>query len=178
MPTVISGTRRARSIQTPTSAGTALTQTLDFNLSERQGVEILGIDFLHWHPDGTVNTAFLHTGCLTSIHLETGTVEDLPHATADSDGTVMDSEVLAWAYYESVLQDEASTRGGSAAVSEGTVQYWRPPERGEAVYSARNLQHRAETLHSSADIKSAVLVHYRFVEFSLAELGWILARQS
>ena len=47
------------------------------------------------------------------------------------------------------------------------------------LFAARNLTHRGETTNSAlANVTLVVTIYYRFVKFSLSELGLILARRT
>lgn len=175
MPREISGLRIARSFITPND--TAVSRELDFQLGARQGIAIQGVlGSLTWDPANTTVGASLSAmrGSQT-LHLETGSLETVPDAAAEDEDTT-DSEI----FYEQVMalggQDDNATefRASLAMLVSptGLVTFSRP------IFSARNITHRGITTSATLDMLGAVLIYYVYVEFSLSELGLILARRT
>ncbi len=175
MPREISGLRIARSFISPTDSEVA--RVLDFQLGARQGIAIssvLGdvvIDPAGFTPSTSTITAFngVHT-----LHLESGSLETVPDAVAEDEDTI-DSEVFYRQQMSFVGNDDATTEfRASSAVSvmpSGIVNYQKD------ILTARNITHRGISTAGALDLLCHVTIYYTFVEFSLAELGLILARR-
>lgn len=175
MPREISGLRIARSFITPDA--TEVQRALDFQLGARQGISIHGV-LGSMMPDDTLTTVSSSTvGFETAshtLHLETGSLETVPDEAAEDEDTI-DSEIF-WRQDMVVGgNDDASTEfRASLAVTispNGLVTFPTP------IFSARNITHRGIATDNVLDFKAHVLIYYTFVEFSLAELGLILARR-
>lgn len=176
MPREISGLRIARSFITPTNA--EVSRELDFQLGARQGISILGVlGNLMPDPASTTistSTIVLLTGNHT-LHLETGSLETVPDAGAEDEDTT-DSEIF---FKQDIFiggNDDASTEFRASLSSlvdpSGLVIFPRP------ILTARNITHRGITRDAALDIMAHVILYYVFVEFSLAELGLLLARRA
>lgn len=174
MPREISGIRIARSFITPTD--TEVLRELDFQLGARQGIqihEVLGsviIDPANYTPSATAVTVF---NALHTLHLETGSLETVPDAAGEDEDTI-DSEVF---YRQELIVgaiDEPTAQGafGALVVPPGAVSYPRP------ILTARNITHRGISGNAALDVLCHVTILYTFVEFSLAELGLLLARRA
>jgi len=175
MPREISGLRIARSFITPPFAAT--TRELDFQLGARQGIAIQSVlggitaDPAGFTPSPSTMTEFVanHT-----LHLETGSLESVPDASTEDEDTI-DSEIFyrqdLWigGQDDSVTEFRASL--ASLVVPNGIVPFARP------IFTARNITHRGITSNSSLAVLCHVIIYYTFVEFSLSELGLILARR-
>jgi len=173
MPRVVSGLRVARSYITPEN--TEVSRTIDFQLGGQQGIAlhgVLGTMQLLTESGGTGMSAeqFSHT-----LHYETGSLESVPDAPGEDEDTI-DSEIVYRQDMSLLAQDEAATRGGSAAamvVTPGGI-VWFP----EPLYTARNITHRGIGLASTWSFGAHVLLYYKFVTFSLSEMGVLLARRA
>ena len=175
MPREISGLRIARSYLTPTD--TAVSRELDFQLGARQGIAMYGVlGSLTYDP---ANTTINPTGVVLmtanqTLHLETGSLETVPDAAGEDEDTI-DSEV----FYRQDLSvggnDDSTTEFRASLAIDSSpndlVAFARP------IFTARNITHRAITNSSSLDALGHVIVYYVFVEFTLSELGLILARR-
>ena len=175
MPREISGLRIARSFITPTNV--AVSRELDFQLGARQGIAIQGILGALTLDPGNISisaagiTFFVanHT-----LHLETGSLETVPDAAGEDEDTI-DSEV----FYRQDLamggNDDVSTEfRASLAIHvspNNLVTFDRP------IFTARNITHQGITSSGSLDTLAHVIIYYVFVEFTLSELGLILARR-
>jgi len=176
MPREISGLRIARSFISATN--TEATRELDFQLGARQGVALLGVlGGMVGDPAGiSMSTSLqLEYNGVQTLHLETGSLETVPDAAAEDEDTI-DSEVFFRQDYIVAGNDDSSTEFRSAVthlvVPSSVVNFQRP------IFSARNLTHRGITSNASFDLLCHVILYYVFVEFSLAELGLILARRT
>lgn len=176
MPREISGLRIARSYITPTDS--EVSRVIDFQLGARQGISIEGV-IGSIVPDTiglTLSTALVteYTG-VHSLHLESGSLETVPFAAAQDEDTI-DSEV----FYRQDLwiggNDDVTTEfRASLAINtqpQGLITFNRP------IFAARNITHRGISNNAQLDLLCHVIIYYVFVEFSLAELGLILARRT
>jgi len=176
MPREISGLRIARSFITPTD--TRVSRVIDFQLGARQGIQIeqvigaMGPDVTGFAISTGVTGHFTAT---QTLHLEAGSLENVPDTTAEDEDTI-DSEV----FYRQDLyiggNDDATTEfRASLAMTvtpSGAIAYPKP------ILTARNITHSGVALSAALDFTAHVLILYTFVEFSLAELGLILARRT
>jgi len=175
MPREISGLRVARSFITPTE--TRVTRELDFQLGARQGIaihQVVGSMFVDGSqgPPSTAAQAFFEGN--HTLHFETGSLETVPNAAGEDEDTI-DTEQF---YRQDIgvgANDDVSTEfRASCAISvtpSAPVNFPRP------LYTARNISHSGQTNASAFDMNAHVLLYYVFVEFSLAELGLLLARR-
>lgn len=175
MPTDISGLRIARSFITPTDA--RVTRELDFQLGPRQGIRIESVlggmapDRAAFVP--SVTTQAVMQGNQT-LHFETGSLETVPDAVAEDEDSI-DSEVFYRQDMTYIGNDDVTTefRASSTLIvtPQGIVDY-----RG-SLFTARNISHSGISLDAGLDLVCNVIIFYTFVEFTLAELGLILARR-
>jgi len=173
MPKEISGLRIARSFLTATNV--VQSREIDFQLGARQGIQIESVhgDILIDPADYTPSPTAL--GVLNgnqTLHFETGSLETVPDASAEDEDTI-DSEIF---YRQSLMIgsiDEVTAQAafGALLAPNGPVEYRRP------LFTARNITHRSITTSGSLGLLAHVIIFYVFVEFSLAELGLILARR-
>lgn len=173
MPTEVSGLRFARSFVSPTDA--RVSRVLDFQLGARDGISILGvlgnirIDSAAFTPSPTALTALdgHHT-----LHLEAGSLEDIPDEAGEDEDTI-DSEVFYQQSLSFVGIDEPTAQG-AAAISVLPSGMWIPPR---PVFTARNITHSGISGDTTLDLLCHVIIYYVFVQFTLSELGLILARR-
>jgi len=175
MARLISGLRIARSFVTPTGAA-VVSRELDFQLGSDQGIQIEAV-LGHGHiadSTPTVSDTTLVTAIgLSSLHLETGSLEDLPIANAE-DADDIDTEVFYEQSFTHVVQVPSTVGGGGGGVlatPSGLVTFAQP------IQTARNVTHRGETLATGQLGLFHVLIYYRYVQFTNAELGFLLARR-
>lgn len=175
MPTIISGPRQARSFVTPTG-GSVVTRVLDFNFASDQGIEITAIlgtgiaTDLSPTPSDTAPSAIR---AQQSLHLEEGTIEDVPIGNGD-DADEIDTEIFFQQEFGGLFQTGTTNTfgaGGSATPTNLYIPYSDP------VLVARNITHRGETLSSGQELQAGVLIFYHYVRFTIAELGLILSRR-
>jgi len=175
MPTIISGPRRARSSTTPSGASTT-TRVLDFNFASDQGIQIeavlgsLSARDVDPAPSDTVPATI---AVAQSLHLEEGTIEDLPF-TIGEDGDSIDTEVFFSQDALGMFQTGTTNTFGAGGAGPSSVLYvpFRDP-----ILVARNITHRGESGATGQDGLCKVLIYYRYVRFSLKELGLVLARR-
>lgn len=176
MPREISGLRIARSFISPTD--TEVARVIDFQLGARQGIAItMVLGEILPDPAGSLLSSSIVselTGNHT-LHLESGSLETVPDAAGEDEDTI-DSEVFFRQSMVYAGNDDAATEfRASLAITitpNGPVNYPIP------ILTARNITHRGISIVSSLDILCHVTIFYTFVEFSLAELGLILARRT
>ncbi len=176
MPREISGLRIAKSFISPTNA--VVSRELDFQLGARQGIAIHGIlGGMVIDPSGFTASAttILAMQANQTLHLETGSLETVPDgAGEDEDST--DSEIFYRQNLGVIANDDFATEfRASASVTvtpSSIVPFPRP------VLTARNITHRGISTSAELDFLGWVLIYYVFIEFSLAELGLLLARRA
>lgn len=173
MPQPLTGLRIATSYLTPVGVETQENE-IDFQLGAQEGIEIFSaIGSVAILTDGPT-TAFLPADAHQSLHLRTGTLETIPDGSGE-DASLIDSSIFYIQDVTILSQDEAATRGGSAAAMlispQGLVPFPEP------VFSSQNLTHQARSLSVTWHYGMRVVIFYRFVKFTLAELGLILARR-
>ena len=176
MPREISGMRIARSFISPTNSEAS--RTIDFQLGARQGIAIQGVlgsiigDPAGYSPSTSVITEMNATH---TLHLESGALETVPDQAAEDEDTI-DSEIFyrqdLWMAGNDDSATEFRASVNALVVPSSPVWYPRP------LYSARNITHRGITRDADLDVLAHVIIYYIFVEFSLAELGLILARRT
>lgn len=153
-----------------------VTRELDFQLSPRGGIEITQVIGTIADFTVTETTDTLELGGVQTLHLETGALETVGSIAAADEDTI-DSEILYRQDMVALIQEEAATRGGSH--SSMLVTPSGPVIYNPSVFAARNLTHRGEGLDAGiTNITFVMVIHYRFVEFSLSELGLIFARRT
>lgn len=177
MPQRISGLRVARSFLTPTGAANVLTAEMDFQLSARQGISISSVlgfgSYSDRSPAASDTVPAENAGCQT-LHLETGSLEDVP-LDDGHDEVNIDTEIFYHQQYSQLFQVWSTATGGGGGTI--TVQPTGLVTFDEPILSARNITHRAETVTTGTNLNAGVLIYFHYVEFSLAELGFILARR-
>jgi len=174
MPEILSGPRTARSFVTPGGVE-VITRVLDFNFAADQGIQINAVlgnlvsDDLSPAASDTVPVRI--PGSQT-LHLEEGTIEDMPGATAE-DADEIDTEVFFQQEVQGQFQVPATAGGGGGSGGQGAlyIPYIKP------ILVARNITHRGETRVAGQAANCSVLIFYEYVRFSLSELGLILARR-
>jgi len=172
MPREISGLRLARSYITPTAS--EVSRELDFQLGARQGIAIYAVSadmVVETYTPGVLATG---THGTHTLHLETGSLETVPDAAGEDEDTI-DSEVFFRQSLDIVGWDDIATEF-RAAISHmvtpaGLITFPRP------IFTARNITHRGISIATTITFFAHVILYYTFVEFSLAELGLILARR-
>jgi len=174
MPTIISGPRRARSYVTP--GGTAVvTRVLDFNFASDQGIQIeavLGNISADDVSPATSDTAPAVISGAQTLHLEEGTIEDVPFTGGD-DADQIDTEIFFEQNVLGQFQVPATAGGGGGNSGYGSLYVpFRDP-----ILVARNITHRGEGGATGQTVLASVLIYYRYVRFSVAELGLIFARR-
>lgn len=174
MPRIISGLRFARSFLSP--AGVQVAQAeLDFQLATRQGIAIYAIlgNMTNYGNSGLLGTNEESNPVVQTVHLETGALE-APLNAAGEDAVNIDTEIF---YRQDLVLIGMAEAGGAGSYQasvtpNGLVSYQ------EAVLSARNITHRAETVEAAMLAECEVTIHYKYVEFSRSEMGVLLARRS
>lgn len=179
MATALSPIRIARARRTSVT-NSAETMELDFNLALLQGLEIYAAECAALEVIDTPSTAFDTNWMTTSLHAETGALEGAIDS-FPADNTIFNSEIIAEATLEIITQDEAATRGGSAA-----SLAWVGPNQwnfiqliGKPLLIARNITMRAITKGSGTVVNGLQWsIYYRYVQLNISEAAdlFILAR--
>lgn len=175
MPTIISGPRQMRSFVSPSGAQ-VVTRVIDFNFASDQGIQVHGvlgsISSVDLSPTVS-DTVPVSITIAQSLHLEEGTIEDVPFADGE-DADQIDSEVFFAQHQRGMFQTGATATfgpGGAAPASEFYLPFAKP------ILVARNITHRGEAETTGQNGHCSVLLFYEYVRFSLQELGLILARR-
>jgi len=175
MTRIISGPRFARSFLTPTGSQ-VLTAEFDFQLAADQGVEILSVlgslNITDPSPVASDTVTVVPHG-QHSLHLDTGTLEDLPIADGE-DAIDVDTEIFWFQSVRAMFLVGTTNTFGAGGAPGNSVLYtaFDPP-----VLAARNITHRCES-EANSDAHGHILLGYHFVQFTNAELGLILATRS
>ena len=174
----VSGLRVARSLLTPEGAQ-VLTQEIDFQLGARMGIEIHGIyGGISGAEDASVaalDDSITTRNGLQTVHLETGVVED-PLDSAAEDAFDIDTEII-WRQdiTQSTIWTSVVTEGaGLAYIVTPVNTVWFP----EPIQSARNITHRAEAVVADGDFRMNILIYFKYIQFSLREMGVLMARRT
>lgn len=154
-------------------ADTAETQEIDFNLGLRQGIEIHAVEFGFAQVVPTLSTTDQTLVAFLSLHAETGALEGALDS-FPADNFILNSEIIAQAALQILGQDEAATRGGSAAAIG-----WLTPNRyefsrmiGQPLIVATNLTFRGVTSSSNLTVTGGhVAIYHRYVELTDQELA-------
>ncbi len=176
MPREISGLRIARSFITPTDS--VVSRVIDFQLGARQGIAIEGV-LASMVPDPAgfepASAATTEASGSHTLHLESGSLETVPDSAGEDEDTI-DSEVFFRQELWIGGNDDSATEFRASlavmVVPQGYIPFPKP------IFSARNITHRGISTASNLDFLANVTIYYTFVEFSLAELGLILARRT
>jgi len=175
MPRIITGLRVARSMVSPTGAA-VVSRELDFQLGSDQGIQIesvLGGGIFHDDSPAASDTVPAANIASQSLHFETGTLEDFPIQAAE-DADDIDTEIFWGQTFAEVFQVPATAGGGGGFgyVTPTGITVFANPLR-----TARNITHRGETAAVDLDLEAWVLIYYRYIQFTRAELGLFLARR-
>jgi len=176
MPRIISGQRVARSFVTPTGATTTVSREIDFQLGAAQGIEIdsvLGYGSFADTSPGVSDTVLIKAVAAQTLHLETGSIEDLP-LIGGEDQDDEDTEIFYVQTFQHVSQVPSTAGGGGGGISvnpSGLVAFREP------IRTARNITHSGKTEVTGQSLDAGVLIYYHYVEFTNAELGFLLARR-
>ena len=176
MPRIISGQRIGRVFGTPTGSANVETE-IDFQLGPRQGVQIesvLGHGIFRDNTPTPSDTAVVASRGVQSLHLDTGTLETVPMEVGDDEVTI-DSEIFYIQTYQHLaLVGSTNTFGagmGMMVLPNGLVVFPEP------ILAARNITHRVESIGADVFLEAGLIFYYKYVEFSVQELGFLLARR-
>ena len=167
----ISDWRVANSFIGQGGVSTVETAELDFNIGSREAIEISGVLGLIIVSTITAVTLPAPIQAVQTLHIEDGTLEDVEVSTSEADVFDNDSEVI----YEQVMNIDAviGTDEASSMLHvhpSGLVTFPEP------ILSPINLTHRAEN-NSNLTTAHRLLIYYRYVELSDAELAFQFARR-
>jgi len=172
MPTALSPIRICRARRTSVT-NSAETMEIDFNLALLEGIEIYACEAAALEYVDSPGTGFAGGWATTSLHAETGALEGAIDA-FPADNFILNSEIIAEATVQVLAQDEAATRGGSAA-----ALLWVGPNQwnfitliGKPLLLATNLTMRAITKESQSVINGLQwTIYYRYVKLTKSEAG-------
>lgn len=179
MPTPLSGMRTARSLVTPVGSNDIVSRVLDFDLGAQDGIEISGVLGLvgsFGDVSTPVSDTIMHTAdAVQTLHLEAGTLEGVPYLAGEDEDDI-DTEIFWQQVVSRSFLIPATTAVNKAGMAmqvtpSGLVTFPEP------ILAARNITHRGETQLADNDCSLGVLIYYRYVRFSLQELGFLLARR-
>jgi len=170
MPRALSGIRIARSYLTPAGT-TAVQRVLDFQLGADDGIEVFSITGDIGMQTTGVGASYVAGSVVQTVHLESGSIEAVPIGTDDED--TIDSEQI---YRQTLCH--VNYNGTTEAASSMVISPATPVVYPQPLFSARNITHNAIGDLATYVFGCHVLIQYRFVRFSLQELGLILARRS
>lgn len=164
MAAEVSGVRFARSHVTPAGAE-VVSREIDFDLGARLGIKILwtltSIQTLG-NPTADVNLDYL-----ASVHLESDALEDLPVAAGDDEDNI-DSEVIHLHPFSYIHSESAAGLG--ASVGSSHLHLVHDP----SIVFARNPTFRGESVSASGTAIMHLLMAYKYVELTNAELIGVL----
>ncbi len=137
---------------------------LDFNIGSREAIEIAGVQGILILSTVVAAATFAPHQAVQTLHIEDGTLQDVEVSTSEADVFDNDSEVI----YEQVMNIDALIGVDEAAAMlevhpGGLVTFPRP------ILSPINLSHRVEN-NSGSTVSARLLIHYRYVELTDAEL--------
>lgn len=172
MPNPISPIRIARARRTSVT-NVAEEMEIDFNLSLLEGIEIFACECAALELIDTAATAFDTNWMTTSLHSENGALEGALDS-FPADNFLLNSEIIAEATLEIITQNEAATRGGSAA-----TLAWVGPNQwnfmqliGKPYLLAQNITMRAITKGAGTVANGLQwTIYYRYVALTRAEVG-------
>lgn len=173
MVRAISDVRVARSFLGST-ASTAATDELDFNLSTREAIRIFGVSG-SIHIGSGVDPALAETGGRVwdqSLHLEEGTVTAPNVAGAAADQFETDSEIIWHQLAEMQLYGVAANGTGGLGLVVTPAELCTFPA---PILSTVNLTHRTSPDEEEAGFEA--LIYYDYVELSDSELVLAYARR-
>ncbi len=179
MATALSPIRIARARRTSVT-NVVETMEIGFNLALLEAIEIYAAEFACLELTDTATSTFAHNWLTSSLHAETGALEGAIDS-FPADDTILNSEIIAEATLETINQDEAATRGGSAAALAwvGPNQWNFIQITGRPIVIARNLTMRAVT-KTAATVANGVqwTIYYRYVRLTKSEAAdlFILSR--
>lgn len=174
MPRVVSGMRTAISFVTPSGAA-EVAREIDFQLGAQDGIQIYGVQgYGNLHDDTPATSATVPSvaSAVQTLHLETGETEDLPDQ-AGEDLDDIDTEIF---YVQQFIQSTFfhTTTGAGISLSITPPGIWVPPE---PILSPRNIIHKGTTNGADQLLEAGLLIFFKYVTLSNAELGVALARR-
>jgi len=186
MPTRTSGRRFARSplqAQGPSADGAGGAKAvIDFALGELSGIEIIAVTGAMLQENTSYAAADLGDNPdvgVQELHLDPGSLVDTGILQPGDIGLVdIDSDIIYTQHIQKTALGGAATEGIGAAVTlsnPGRVDL--TDARGVGVFTARNIQHRAEVESNNSDLACELLIEYYRVQFSLDEIGILNLRR-
>lgn len=161
---------------TPAGAATVETRELDFQLGANQGISVegvLGYGIAHDDSPAVSDTVPAFTIGTQTLHLETGAIESIP-TLAGEEADDIDTEIFYVQQFTQIFQVPSTAGGGGGSMHvtpSGLVTFSKPIE------TARNISHSGLSRAAGQNCEMGVLIYYRYVLFSNAEIGFLLARR-
>lgn len=178
MAEAITGLRVAKSyLDTPDAEASIEAPVLDFQLAESMGVQILAVLGYFNLIDRTAGAAAsLDVAFTQELHREDGTL-DAPLIEEGDGGPIFNSDDdIFWAQSlnRTDLEDQTNGQGGvtMAVTPSGLVTFPEP------LLSARNITHRVHGSDPAYNVACTVLIYYKFVRFTMSEMGFLLSRRT
>ena len=170
MTVPISDVRVARSFIGVAAASSVESQEMDFNLGVREAIEIFAAMSTVGNVIVTATASILIDFVTQTLHMETETLDDVPHLQSEADEVDMDSEYF-FRQAMHILHFNGTTEaaGGLAQLPSGLITFPVP------ILSAINITHRVET-DTAVSAGCEVHVHYRYVALSTTEQAFQFAR--
>jgi len=170
MPKAISDWRFARSFIG--NAGTQETVELDFNIGNREAIEIASVLGIINISAITEAATIAPIAVEQSLHVEDGQIVALLSAATDADSFDNDSEVI-YEQSATMVSFNGTTEGAAylTHVPSGLVVFANP------IVSPINLTHRSDNAAGSSASACKLLIEYRYVELNNEELAFQFARR-
>lgn len=148
-----------------------VSQELDFDFGVREGVAIYSVEFIVL-PTHTEGSSMQEFSVNASLHVENDALEDTLDDAPTTGFTTRDSEIIAETEMRTILQDEAATRGGSAAALAfvGPHRWNYLQSLGTPLVIALNPTLRAVSNSASLIVDIRCTIWYKYVELSRSDI--------
>lgn len=171
MPKEITGFRVAKIDLANVDDTPEVSQEIDFDFGAREGVALYVAEFIVL-PTHTESSTFQEFSVNASLHVENDALEDTLDDAPATGVTNLDSEIIAELEMRTITQDEAATRGGSAAamgfVSPHRWDYMQM--LGGPLLIATNPTLRAVSNSSSLIVDIRLTLWFKYVELSNSDI--------
>lgn len=151
------------------------TAEIDFNLSERTGIELIKCY-------GTVAIGTLLAGAISptprslqTLHFRTGTLEDNNFEDAGP-AQQIDSEIVYEQLLQGIIFDGTTEAAAALMLNPSQAINYEGPTGG--LFTARNITHQVDGAVATWVLRWQLIFHYYFVAFTDAELGVLFGRRS
>ena len=148
-----------------------ITREIDFQLGPQMGIEVFSVIGSCPEYIGGESSAFESHLLVQTLHAAVGTLETVATENTEDEDQI-DSEIF---FRQDILKQSASATGTGlvsvTAMPNGVVTFPEP------YLLARNFTHRGESPDAAVTGILVVVFYYRYVVFTLSELGLILGRR-